>query len=235
MIRTMNLRGPLRAGLLFGALLILIPSAASAYTISLTGGSSGGNPGGQPLYQVSGLVQGDSFNVAWGGVSGLNVTGIVSVTSLSASAASLQVMLNNMNTPISGNDPRVTAVGLEIDGFTSLATTAAGGTYLTLADDSNFPGYTTDACATSGSNCAGGGSGGIPAGSSDGVMLAVNGTFGGTLKLANFALKVQGGPGGNSFELAGVPTSKVPEPATVGMMAAGAFLFLLRGRGALKR
>ncbi len=235
MIRTL-IRRPWQGACLFVcAALCALPTAANAYTISLTGGSSGGNPGGQPLYEVSGLVQGDAFNVSWGGVSGLDVAGMVTVSSLSACAATLQVMLDNMSTPISGNDPRVTAVGLEIDGFSSLASTAAGGTYLTLADDSNFPGYTTDACATSGSNCAGGGSGGIPAGGSDSVMLAVNGNFGGTLKLSNFALKVQGGPGGNSFELAGVPTSKVPEPATVGMMAFGAVLFLLRSRWALKR
>jgi len=171
-------------------------------------------------------VQGDAFNLSWGGVSGLNVTGVVTVNSLSASAASIQVLLNNLNTPISGANPRVTSMGLEIDNFTSLASALAGGTYLTSADSSNFPGFTIDACATSGSNCAGGGNGGIPAGSSDTVTLAVNGTFGGTLDLSNFALKVQGGPGGNSFELAGVP--HMPEPATLGMLIIAASLISLR-------
>lgn len=210
----------LRAVLFCGAAMFGVASA-NAYTISVTGGMSGGNPGGQPLYEVSGLVQGDAFNVAWGGVTGLNVTGMVTVNSLTASAASIQVMLNNLNTPISGTNPRVTSVGLEIDNFTSLASALAGGTFLTSADSSNFPGFTIDACATSGNNCAGGGNGGIPAGGTDNVTLAVNGLFGGTLKLSNFGLKIQGGPNGNSFELAGVPSVKVPEPATIGLLLAG--------------
>jgi hypothetical protein len=230
MIRTMILRSPFVACALFGAVFSLMSGAANAYTISLTGGMSGGNPGGQPLYEVSGLVQGDTFNVSWGGVPGLNVTGMVTVNSLTASAASIQVMLNNLNTPISGADPRVTSVGLEIDNFTSLASALAGGTYLANAVSSSFPGFTIDACATSGNNCAGGGNGGIPAGGMDTVTLAVNGTFGGTLDLSNFALKVQGGPGGNSFELAGVPRPRVPEPGTMGMMVvAGSSILMRRG------
>lgn len=222
MIRTLIRRSWQGARLFVCAILCALPTAASAYTISLTGGSSGGNPGGQPLYQVSGLVPGDSFNVAWGGVSGLNVTGMVTVNSLSASAASLEVMLNNLSTPISGNDPRVTAFGLAVDGYSSLGSTTTGATYLTKEDNSNMPGFTTDLCATSGNNCAGGGNGGIPAGLSDTATLLVNGTFSGSLKLSNFGLKVQGGPGGNSFELAGVPTSKVPEPAALVLAALAA-------------
>ena len=102
-----------------------------------------------------------------------------------------------------------------------------------MADDSNFPGYTVDACATSGSNCGGGGSGGIPAGGNDAVTLDLDGTYSGTLTLANFALKIQGGPGNNSFELAGVPSSNVPEPASVVLLAVG--LAMLGVRPFLRR
>jgi hypothetical protein len=221
MNRTSFFRGRWPAFLLFGAIACCAASAG-AYTISPTGQFSGGNPGGQPLYEVSGLVQGDAFNVAWGGVSGLNVTGMVIVDSLSATNADVRVMLDNLSTPISGNDPRVTSVGLEIDNFTALASAATGGTFLTSADSSNFPGFTIDACATSGNNCAGGGNGGIPAGGSDTFTLDVNGTFVGTLDLSNFALKIQGGPNGNSFELAGLPTRKIPEPATLGLLGIAA-------------
>jgi PEP-CTERM motif len=221
MIRTLILRFRCKTHLLLAVLLCSSANLASAYTIALTGGSSGGNPGGQPLYEVSGLVQGDAFNVSWGGVSGLNVTGMVTIDSLTATNADIRVMLDNMNTPISGSDPRVTTIGLQVEGFSSLASAAAGGTFLTLASSTNFPGYTTNACATSGNNCAGGGNGGIPAGGSDTAILDVNGTFPGTLKLSNFALKVQGGPGGNSFELAGVPRPKVPEPASMALAAMG--------------
>lgn len=219
----------LRAFLFCGAV-ILGAASSNAYTISLTGGMSGGNPGGQPLYEVTGLVQGDAFNVSWGGVTGLSVTGMVTVNSLTASTASIEMMLNNLSTPISGADPRVTSVGLEIDNFTSLASALTGGTYLTSADSSNFPGFTIDACATSGNNCAGGGNGGIPAGGTDTATLDVNGTFGGTLDLSNFALKIQGGPNGDSFELAGVPSVKIPEPATLALVAIGAAAIAARRR-----
>jgi len=49
MIRTMVLRRPLVAGVLLGAMLLFVPAATQAYTISLTGGTLGGIPGGQPL------------------------------------------------------------------------------------------------------------------------------------------------------------------------------------------
>jgi hypothetical protein len=210
-----------RAGWLLGVALVGWSASASAYTISLTGGSSGGNPGGQPLYEVSGLVQGDAFNVSWGGVAGLNVTGMVIIDSLTATTADIRVMLDNNSTQISGDDPRITSMGLLIEDYTSLATTATGGTYLDLEDDSNFPGIAVDVCGTSGNNCSGGGSGGVPAGDSDDFTLQVNGTFASVLTLSNFGLKIQGGPGGNSFELAGVPTLKVPESASISLLLMG--------------
>jgi len=228
MIRTVIRRQLVGAGLVLCAAFCGLATVANAYTISLTGGSSTGNPP-QPLYEVSGLVQGDAFNVAWGGVSGLDVTGMVSIDSLTGSTADIRVMLDNMSTPISGSDPRVTSVGFDIDGYSSLASTATGGTDLDLADTSNFAGFGTLTCGTSGSNCAGGGSGGIAAGGSDDLTLQVNGTFAGTLKLSSFGLKVQGGPTGLSYELAGVPSPKVPEPTSMGLAAIGlAALAVLR-------
>jgi hypothetical protein len=217
-----------RAAWALGLALVGWSATASAYTIALTGGNSGGNPGGQPLYEVTGLVQGDAFNVAWSGVSGLNVTGMVIVDSLTATDADIRVMLDNNSTPISNGSPRVTSVGLLVDGYSSLGSTTTGGTYLDTEDDGNFPGFTIDVCGTSGSNCAGGGNGGVPAGGSDDFTLQVNGAFGGTLKLSNFGLKIQGGPGGNSFELAGVPTQKVPEPTSALLLAAGLGLIAVK-------
>lgn len=207
---------------------------AQAATISLTGGSSGGNPGGQPLYEVSGLVEGDAFNVSWGGVSGLSIDGMVTIDSLTATDAVVRVMLENNSPEISNGDPRVTSFGLLIEDFTALTDSNTGGTYLDNADDGNFPGFSTDVCGTSGNNCAGGGNGGIDSGDSDDFTLEVSGNFGGTLTLENFALKVQGGPAGASFELAGVPTPKpnqdnIPEPASY------ILLIGLAGAAALRR
>lgn len=210
-----------RAGWALSLALVGWSATASAYTISLTGGSSGGSPGGQPLYEVTGLVQGDAFNVSWGGVSGLNVTGMVIIDSLTATAADIRVMLDNNSTPISGSDPRVTSVGVLVGNYGSLGSSTTGGTYLDTEDDGNFPGFAIDVCGTSGNNCAGGGNGGVPAGGSDDFTLRVNGAFANVLKLSNFGLKIQGGPNGNSFELAGVPTPKVPEPASALLLAMG--------------
>ena len=229
MIRTLILRKLTRACLLL-LLCLSISAAANGFTIALTGGSSGGNPGGQPIYEVSGLTQGDAFNVSWGGVSGLDVTGMVIIDALTASTADILVMLDNMNTPISGDDPRVTAFGLDIDAFTSFISTSTGGTFLDDADSSSFPGFGTLHCATSGNNCAGGGSGGIPAGGSDDFILQVNGNFAGGLKLSDFGLKIQGAAGGASYELAGVPRPKVPEPTTVALAPFGVGSFWLRRR-----
>jgi hypothetical protein len=201
----------------------------------LTGGSSGGNPGGQPLYEVSGLVQGDAFNVSWGGISGLNVTGMVIIDSLTATDADIRVMLDNNSTPISGNDPRVTSVGVLVGSYGSLGSTSTGGTFLDDADASNFPGFTISVCGTSGNNCAGGGNGGVPAGGSDDFTLQVNGAFANVLKLSNFGLKIQGGPNGNSFELAGVPTPKVPEPASGLLLAVGLALIAAKNVRQSKR
>lgn len=230
MIHTLILRTPVLGSLLLGAILCWLTAKADAYTISLTGGFSDGNPGGQPLYEVSGLVQGDAFNVSWGGVSGLSVTGMVIVDSLTNTDADIRVMLDNLSTPLSGNDPRATSFGMDVEAFTSFSNTSTSGTYLDDAFNSNFPGFGVLQCASSGSNCAGGGSSGIPAGGSDDFTLEVNGNFLGVLKLSDFALKVQGGPNGGSFELAGVPTPKVPEPMTIALALIGAVALWVRRR-----
>lgn len=213
-------------------------SNAEAYMISVTGGTSGGNPGGQPLYEVSGLVQGDAFNVTWGGVSGLSVNAMVSIESLTATTADIRVMLENNSPLISGTSPRATVFGVLVDDYTSIANTATGGVDLDLADDSNFPAIAVDVCATSGNNCAGGGGGGVPAaGGTDDFTLYLNGNFAGSLTLSNFALKIQGGPQssqGDSYELAGVPTPKVPEPTSlVLLLVASAMLYVGRRRSSV--
>jgi hypothetical protein len=214
-----------------GALALIVAcgwtSIGSAYFITLTGGSSGGNPGGQPIYEVSGLVQGDQFDLSWGGIDGVDASGTVTIAALTGTTADIHVALENLSTPISGNDPRLTSVGFLIDGFTSLASAMTGATYLTNAKHSSFPGFQTLPCATSGNNCAGGGNGGVPAGLSDAFTLKVNGTFSGELALSDFALKVQGGPGGDSFELAGVPA---PEPTAAGLLLLAVVGLALRRR-----
>ena len=168
---------------------------ATPITITATGGTSGGNPGGQTLYEVSGLMQGDAFNVNWFHTNALVADGMVFIDKLTATEADIRVMINNLSPVISGVNPRITSFGISISGFASLDGTSSGGTYLDDQFDSGFPGFMMiSACGSSGTNCSGGGSGGIPAGSSDHFTIKANGNFGASLTLDEFALKFQGGP-----------------------------------------
>jgi hypothetical protein len=180
------------------------------------------------------LVQGDVFRLDWGGVAGLEASAHVSIATLTSTQAIIEVMLNNNSTPISGDDPRVTGFGVLFDeglGDSFIAPQDPPGIYLGNRAATNFPGFGDLACATSGADCTGGGSGGIPAGLMDTFAIGVNGMFDpASLDLSVFGLKIQGGPagpGGATYELAGVPREKVPAPAaltlvTFGLVALGA-------------
>lgn len=219
----------LRGAAVAAVLQVAAAGAANAFVVTDIG-TSGGNPGGQTLWEVSGLVAGDTFDLTWGGVTGVAASATLTITALTSTTATVGVTLNNDSTPISGNDPRITAFGLGPSGaFTLDEGASTSGTYLTNFDTSNFPGFGTLACDTSGNNCAGGGSGGIPAGLSDTFTFILNGAFGGTpeLTLSLFAIKVQGGPGGDSFELPGQPIpddpplGDIPEPAGLALLGLG--------------
>jgi hypothetical protein len=206
---------------------------AHAFLIVDTGLTSGGNPGGQPIYRVEDLVQGDMFRLDWGGVAGVDAYAHVSIATLTSTQAILEVMLYNTSTPLGGDDPRLTSFGVLFDeglGDSFIIPQDPPGDFLGNRAATNFPGFGDLVCATSDANCAGGGSGGIPAGGMDTFAIGINGTFNPTLNLSTFGLKVQGGPGGDSFELAGVPSEKVPAPAALTLVAFG-----LVALGALRR
>lgn len=208
--------------------LALACTTQAAVIITPTGGTSGGNPGGQSLFEVSGLVAGDMFDVSWSGPDDVAAEAKVTIDSLSATNVEISVMIENLSAPNGGGgDPRITAFGLDLDGASGV-NASAGGTEIDNAFyNSNFPGFSDiNVCGTSGANCAGGGSGGIDVGLSDTFTLDVQGNFGATLLLSDFGLKVQGAAGG-SYELAGHPT---PEPSTVAIaaVAAGAILMYRR-------
>jgi hypothetical protein len=207
-----------------GMIALGFPAVSSALSINVIG-SSGGNPGGLDVYEVTGLVTGDTFNLDWGNlVPGLDAEAVVTINSVGTNEASVTVELTNQSTQISGDDPRITVFGLSVGGFTSFNTiTSTPGTALNTIDSSNFPGFNdVVVCATSGSNCAGGGSGGIAFNGSDTFTFILNGDFTSGLTLNDFAIKIQGGPNGNSFELPGVPGgTPVPEPGTMLLLGSG--------------
>jgi hypothetical protein len=201
----------LAVGLMIGT------APVEAFTVSQIG-TSGGNPGGLPIFQVSGLVEGDSFPVTYSILSGaVTASATITIFDLTTTQALIDISLTNTSPIISGGDPRITAFGLGIDPNANLAlatvTDIGGGgdvDALTTFSASNFPGFQgVEFCATSGNNCGGGGSGGIDATNPDSTdqfrftlpFLVPNTS--GQINLSQFAVKIQGGPQGQSFEVPG--------------------------------
>ncbi len=204
-------------------------STQAAVIISPTGGTSGGNPGGQPIFSVSGLVEGDMFEVNWAGPDDTAATGEVTIETLTPTNVEITVTIENLSAPNGGNgDPRLTSFGLQIDDATGVNSATGGSALDNAYFNSNFPGFgDVNVCGSSGNNCAGGGSGGIDVGFFDTFTLNVDGNFGDTIELLDFALKVQGAPDGASYELAGAP---IPEPTSIALGVIGALAVVARRR-----
>jgi hypothetical protein len=205
------------------ASLLLASTAAQAFECTQIG-LSGGNPGGEPVFGCTGLVETDVLNIVVDqtvGVDELSATATITVVDISDGSVTLGVNITNA----SSGDNRITSFGLGIDPDAS-AGSVTGATFLTNFETANFPGFTlVEFCATSGNTCAGGGSGGIPTPGSDTFTFDLTNGFteGGTIDLSQFAFKFQGGVGG-SFEKPGcigdcVPS--VPEPTTLVLLGTG--------------
>jgi hypothetical protein len=224
---TRALAASLSAAIVLGA-----GSVASAFTVTQIG-TSGGSPGGQPVYQISGLVEGDTFGLGWSYLGGPgtadDITGTATVTVFDVTAT--DILLNITISDTSGDasarlvsfgfntDPNATAVALSDTGASD--TDAFSNTALTT----NFPGYSTiDVCVFAGPNCSGGGGGGLQPGQTDSFRLDLSGSWGSSFTLDTFAAKFQSN--GGSFELPGTPggggpPTQVPLPATLVMLGAG--------------
>jgi PEP-CTERM motif len=220
-------------------------ASAMSFAIDKTQAISTGNPGGLPIYQVSGLVQGDEFGISWDNlVSGLDASASVTILSLTDTHALISVELTNSSTAIgTSGDPRITIFGLGSSTTILPGSGGTGGTDLTAFDVSNMPGFPdVQICATSGKNCAGGGGGGILVGDTDKFSFSLDGIFGDPkltgdefLTLLDFGIKIQSGPvavgsttlaavASDSYELAGVPFREigpsVPEPGSLLLVGA---------------
>jgi len=189
----------------------------------LPSGDSGGNPQ-QPIYVVSGLHQGDAFDLSWAGPVGVSANGTVSIDRLFASEspadpgffADIRVTITNTSTPnnvTAGSlGPSIVSFGISVDdflGFVSLGSPAeTGGSRLALAAPGALPTFNghNDVCAYSGRNCSGGADTGILPSAADygdelgsdafsfGVELGSIDSIINGLTLDAFSIKIQRGP-----------------------------------------
>jgi hypothetical protein len=252
--------------------LLLTSTPAAAFTVTQVGTPAGGNPGDlcgdlggttcRPYYEVSGLVAGDSFDMAWdldgSQVLGpdtvpdfptISATGTLSVASITATTAFLDITLNNTtnpadNTACSVGTPcpefmgGIVAFGMLMEDFISGVLSTPGSNLDTYGTNNiaGGPGLNVDFCASTDGSCnAGTASDAILTGASDTIQFEITGTFDPILgiTLANFATKWQTNydelvvpdnefvlDGNSSYEQPGLP-GEVPEPGTGLLIAIG--------------
>jgi hypothetical protein len=207
---------------------LAVSAPAEAYSITQAG-TSGGNPGGQAAYAITGLQAGDQFTLNVSrtiGADTLSATALVSIFAIGTAYTLIDVDLSND----SSGANRITHFGMAIEpdallGFVSDRGGSGDTDALRGFGTSNFPGFQlVEFCATSGSNCAGGGAGGLLPGKDDQFRFTLLGFFSndGTIDLGQFAFKFQGGA--DSYQLPGqpdVPNGQVPQPAALIVLGAG--------------
>jgi hypothetical protein len=201
---------------------------AAALAFGLAGGA-------MPAFAVP-ISTGMDLSVAWNrpvtGEPDLNATLDLTVQSITSSQIILGVNIAN-TTAAAFPDARLTGIGWA---STPLATSGSDTSSIFSAYlNQNFPANpSVNLCLSSGSVCAGGGSGGLSASQSDLFTLTLNGSFAGaTIDFSSFAAKFQTGVG--SFEpigwITGTCTSNcgtgggggasVPEPGTLSLFGVG--------------
>ena len=151
----------------------------------------------------------------------LTGNGSLTVSGFNSNLLTITVSLNNTSSIGGVGGERLTAFGFGIDpNATGVAFGDVGdGGIIDAKLNQNFPGYATvEVCAYGGSTCAGGGNGGIYAGTSDSFTLLLAGTWGSSVNIDPLALKYQTGYG--SFEFSPT-TGKLAEPSSIALAGLG--------------
>jgi hypothetical protein len=193
-----------KKALAVAALALLAPTASMATLVS-SGASN-------PL----------SFSWAYNtGSSVLTGSGSMTISGFNTSLLTVAVSLSNTSSIGGIGGERLTAFGFGIDpNATGVAFGDVGdGGIVNAKLNQNFPGYSTvEVCAFGGSTCAGGGNGGIYAGTTDSFTLLLAGTWGSSVNIDPLALKYQTGYG--SFEFSPT-TGKLAEPSSIALAGLG--------------
>jgi len=178
-----------------------------------------------------------------GGPYDLSVTGSLDITALTATSATLSIVLNNASTLTGGGvianatDARLTSFGFGINpNVTSVTFLDNDTTGMVGASLSQIPSLRQiEVCTFGGPNCSGGGNGGIAAGGFDVFSLTLTGNFNDLTALTFDPLGVKFQTKSGSFEFACSGSdcgsvAVVPEPTTIALFGLG-----LLGLGAFRR
>jgi hypothetical protein len=213
----------------------------NAFTFTNTGSTSGGNPGGQPIFAVgmNSSDVGNSFTINWGlDDPVLSAVANFTLDSLTENQAIFTIDLLN-NTELTASDPdlvnaAILSMGFGVDpdatGSFRQDTNNSDDTdvFDQVKNDVTFAGFQTlDICVLSSNNCAGGNvKDGLQAGDNDEFQVILEGSFANgstnSLIISPLAIKFQTSQG--SYELSGEPEDpdnpppvlqQVPEPTTL--------------------
>lgn len=174
--------------------------------------------GAQAITITNGLIFNVEYNLTTPLLDSLTATGTYSVTSFSASQATIGVQFTNTDSLY-----KVSAIGFNTSPIVTASFGTSGSVFDGVFNDVNFPAVSNpiEVCVFTSANCSSSANNqALGPNSSDSFILNLTGDFSQGLTLSTFGIKFAGGPEG-SFE----GTGKVPVPGTLLLFGVGFAVF----------